>query len=128
MNSLRENFLKKADLSASKKPKKAKKSLKDTISNHRNARIAIREAALRGTTCVILYCKFTDHQVKRYEVIPTQYAYLPDRNGKIRKTLWIQDCHEGKDRRQIKKFYFSGVIKAAVTDRKRSPKWPILIK
>lgn len=128
MNSLRENFLKKADLSASKKTKKAKKSLKDAISNHRNARIAIREAALRGTTCVILYCKFTDHKVKRYEVIPTQYAYLPDRNGKIRKTLWIQDCHEGKDRRQIKKFYFSGVIKAAVTDRKRSPKWPILIK
>ena len=127
MNYLRERLLMKARLVSSKKPRRSKKTIKDAGSNRRNARIAIREAALRGTTCVILYCRFTDHQVKRYEVIPTQYAYLPDKNGKIRKALWVQDCHEGKDRRQIKRFYFTGIIKAAVTDRRRAPKWPILI-
>lgn len=129
MNELRKSFLKTSSLTSyEKKPKRAKASLKDTISRRRNARIAIREAALRGTTCVILYKKFTDKKVGRYEVIPTEYDYLPDKNGKIRKTLWVQDCHEGKDRRQIKKFYCSGIIKAIVTDRKRRPKWPILIK
>ena len=128
MNDLRSKFLKKASLiSAERKPKKAKQSLKDALSNRRNARIAIREAALRGTTCFILYKKFTDKMVGRYEVIPTEYEYLPDKNGKIRKTLWVQDCHEGKNKRQIKKFYCSGIIKAVVTNHKRKSKWPILI-
>ncbi len=110
-----------------RKEKKETVSLSKKISNRRNARIAIREAALRGTTCVLLYCRFTDRTVKRYEVIPTEWEYRRDRFGKIRKSLWVQDCHEGRDRRQIKLFYFSGVIKAVVTDRIRKPKWPILI-
>ena len=101
--------------------------LSETIQKKRNARIAIREAALRGTTCFILYRKFEDKKVKRYEVLPTEYANRKDKNGKWRKALWVQDCHEGRDRRQIKLFYCSGILKAVVTDRKRKPKWPILI-
>lgn len=125
---LREKLKRRAGLTASKKPRRSKITLKEALSGRRNARIAIREAALRGTTCVMLYCKSTDHEVKRYEVIPTQYDYLPDKHGRMRKTLWVQDCHDGRDKRQIKRFYSSRIIKAVVTDRRRSPKWPILIK
>lgn len=102
-------------------PKKAE------IPRSRGWRIAIREAALRGVRCIVIYRKATTDEVKRYEVIPTEYAYRRNKDGRIRKVLWVQDCNDGSDHRQIKCFYMRNILKAAVTRRKVKPKWPILI-
>ena len=88
---------------------------------------AVRESALRGVRCIVIYEKKTTGEVKRYEVIPTEYAYRRNKEGAIRKVLWVQDCNDGSDHRQIKCFYVRNIKKAAVTRRRVKPKWPILI-
>lgn len=113
---------------ADRKPVKTRDEIRGSLGNMRNYRIAIREAALRGVTCILLYRKVTTNEVKRYEVIPTEYAYRRNKQGGIRKVLWVQDVRDKKDRRQIKCFYMRNILKAVLTDRRLVSKWPIKIK
>ena len=70
-----------------------------------------------------LYKKVTTDEVKRYEVIPTEYKYKKLRAG-WRKVLYIQDVREKK---QIKLFVVRNILKVALTDRKPKSMWPIKI-
>ena len=108
-----------------RKPRRQR--MRPDVPTARGWRIAVRESALRGVRCIIIYRKTTTDEVKRYEVIPTEYAYRRNRDGRIRKVLWVQDCNDGSDRREIKCFYVRNIMKAAVTRRRVRPKWPILI-
>lgn len=123
-----EEFAKAVELKArTRKPVRTGQSMRGTLASKRNYRVAIRESALRGTTCVLLYRKATTSEVKRYEVIPTEYAYRRNRDGQLRKVLWVQDVRDRNDTRQIKCFYMRNIIRAAITDRHLAPKWPVLI-
>ena len=124
----RRSWLRRRNLSASIEPSLPRKTSTEggrgrkPLFKRWSYRLAIREAVKRGTTCVLLYHKTTEgREVRRYEVIPTQYEYRLDRNGKIRKALWVQDVRDGKDKRQIKLFYCHRIVKGAVTDRRRTP-------
>lgn len=132
--SLNRKWLRRRRLSAAIEPSLPKKTSSTEKEGRKplfkrwNYRLAIREAVKRGTTCILLYHKTTEgREVRRYEVLPTQYEYRIDRDGKIRKALWVQDVRDGKDKRQIKLFYCHRIIKGVVTKRKRSPKWKIRI-
>ena len=125
-----EEFIKDVELKGRRrKPTRARDDvLKGTLMSKRNWRVAVREAALRGVSCVILYRKTTTNEVKRYEVIPTEYAYRRMKGGKLRKILWVQDCRDDKDKRQIKMFVCRNILKVAITGRHLKSKWPIKIK
>lgn len=129
MKKSRGDFIRRVSMSGGeRKPKRTPSPDGAEKLSRRGWRIAVREAALRGVTCIILYRKTSTSEVKRYEVIPTEYAYKRMKENRLRKVLWVQDCHEGRDRRQIKCFVVRNIIKAAVTDRKRKSKWPVKIK
>ncbi|MBP5458955.1 MAG: hypothetical protein J6Y62_02085 [Clostridia bacterium] len=124
-----EDFVRLVELRGKKKkPVRAVAYISGTMLARRNWRVSVREAALRGVTCVILYRKSTTNEVKRYEVIPTEYAYRKMKGGFVRKILWVQDVRDDKDKRQIKMFLCRNIIKAVLTDRKLKSRWPILIK
>ena len=124
-----EDFVRLVELRGKKKkPVSAVAYISGTMLARRNWRVSVREAALRGVTCVILYRKSTTNEVKRYEVIPTEYAYRKMKGGFVRKILWVQDVRDDKDKRQIKMFLCRNIIKAVLTDRKLKSRWPILIK
>lgn len=119
-------FLAQVDrLAATRKPVRTRADIKGTLAAKRNFRIAIREAALRGVTCVILYRKTTANEVKRYEVIPTEYAYKRMKGGLLRKILWVQDVRDDK---RTKSLYLRNILKAVLTDRRLKSKWPIKIR
>ena len=120
-----EEFVKQVESKASKrKPVKTKQSLTGSLFAKRNTRIAIREAALRGVTIVILYEKITTGEVKRYEVIPLSYRYRKLRVGR-RKVLFCQDWRDGK---KTKYFVLRNIYKVAITDRKVKASWTVEIK
>lgn len=128
MNKSFSDFIKLVELKGKKKkPTRTKTKIRGTLLEQRNWRVSVREAALRGTTCIILYKKSTTGEVKRYEVIPTEYAYHRMKGGVMRRILWVQDVRDEKNKRQIKMFLCRNIIKAVPTDRKLKPKWPILI-
>lgn len=128
MNKSFEDFIRHVELKGKrKKPVRTKKDIRGTLLEQRNWRVAVREAALRGVTAVILYKKKTTNEVKRYEVIPTEYAYKKMKGGVLRKILWVQDVRDDKDKRQIKMFLCRNIIKAVPTDRRLKSRWPILI-
>lgn len=106
-----------------KKPLRTKVDIRGTLMAKRNTRVAIREAALRGVSCIILYKKITTNEVNRYEVIPTEYKYKRLRAG-WRKVLYIQDVREKK---QIKLFVVRNILKVALTERRPTSMWPIKI-
>jgi len=124
-----EEFLKGVDRKArTRKPVRTDaRGMRGTLAAKRNWRIAIREAALRSVTCVILYRKTTTNEVKRYEVIPTEYAYKRMKGGMMRKVLWVQDCRDERDKRQIKQFVCRNILKVAIAGRKLKSRWPIKI-
>lgn len=118
------DFVKEVETKArKKKPVRTRVDIRGTLVAKRNKRVAIREAALRGVSCIILYKKVTTDEVKRYEVIPTEYKYKKLRAG-WRKVLYIQDVREKK---QIKLFVVRNILKVALTDRKPKSMWPIKI-
>lgn len=106
-----------------KKPLRTRVDIRGTLMAKRNTRVAIREAALRGVSCIFLYKKVTTNEVKRYEVIPTEYKYKKLRAG-WRKVLYIQDVREKK---QIKLFVVRNILKVALTERRPTSMWPIKI-
>ena len=110
---------------AKRKPTRTRADVRGTLSAKRNFRVAIREAALRGVTCVILYRKVTTGEIKRYEVIPTEYAYKRMAGNRLRKILWAQDVRDDK---RTKSFYLRNIAKAVLTDRRLRSKWPIKIQ
>lgn len=119
-----DDFIKEVDLKAKKKkPLRTKVDIRGTLASKRNKRIAIREAALRGVTCVILYKKVTTGEIKRYEVIPISYRQRKLLVG-WRKMLFAQDVRDSK---QIKNFSIRNIVKAALTNRRIRPNWPVEI-
>ncbi len=122
---LNRRLLMRSEAAGERKPRRQR--MKPDVPTARGWRIAVRESALRGVRCIVIYEKKTTGEVKRYEVIPTEYAYRRNKEGAIRKVLWVQDCNDGSDHRQIKCFYVRNIKKAAVTRRRVKPKWPILI-
>jgi len=125
-----EEFVKEVELKGKRrKPVRTQPAnIRGTLMAMRNWRIAVREAALRGVTCVILYKKTTTNEVKRYEVIPTEYAYRRMKDKKLKKILWVQDCRDDRDKRQIKMFVCKNILKVAITDRHLKSRWEIKIK
>lgn len=122
------DFIQKVELRGkTRRPVRTKATIRGTLASRRNWRVVVREAALRGVTCIILYKKSTTGEVKRYEVIPTEYAYRRMKGGVLRRILWVQDVRDDKDKRQIKMFLCRNIIKAALTDRHLKSKWPIKI-
>lgn len=115
---LRKEFVKKVEQQAkTKKPTKTKVDIQGTLLAKRNKRVAIREAALRGVTCIILYRKITTKRMKRFEVIPMCYRYRKLKEGR-RKVLYIQDVRDGF---KTKNFAIKYIQKVAITDRKANP-------
>ncbi len=106
-----------------KKPLRTRVDIRGTLMAKRNRRVAIREAALRGVSCIFLYRKVTTDEVKRYEVIPTEYKYKKLRTG-WRKVLYIQDV---RDKKQIKLFVVRNILRVALTDRRPKSLWPVKI-
>ena len=120
-----EEFVKQVESRARrKKPVRTKTRIEGTLLAKRNKRVAIREAALRGVSCVVLYRKSTTGEVKRYEVIPMEYASRRMHDRKLRKVLWVCDVREGK---MTKCFVVRGIIKVALTNRRLRCPWPIRI-
>lgn len=119
-----EKFAEKVEKKAKKrKPVKTKVKVTGTLFAQRNKRIAIREAALRGVSLVVLYKKVTTGEVKRYEVLPISWRYRKTKAG-MRKVIFLQDI---RDKRQLKYFVLKNIVKAALTDRKAKPDWPVEI-
>lgn len=122
---LRTEFIKKVEQQAKKKrPVRTKVDIRGTLLAKRNYRVAIREAALRGVTCVILYRKVTTKRLKRFEVLPISYRYKRFKEG-WRKALYIEDVRE---KHQIKNFILRHIQKVAITDRRLKSHWPVEIK
>mgnify|MGYP004696194687 CR=1 FL=1 len=122
---LRKEFVKKIEQAAKKKkPTLTKVDIRGSLFAKRNYRVAIREAALRGVTCVILYRKVTTKRLKRFEVLPISYRYKQFKEG-WRKALYIEDVRQ---KHQIKNFIMRHIQKVAITDRKMKSRWPIEIK
>jgi len=118
-------FAEKIEKSAPKRKNvRAKAKMIGTLFAKRNIRIAIREAALRSVSVVILYKKVTNSEVKRYEAIPLSYRYRKTKAG-LRKVLFLQDVREKK---QVKYFVMRNILKVAITDRKVKPDWNVEIK
>lgn len=106
-----------------RKPFKSERDIRGTLNSKRNSRIAIREAALRGVTIVILYKREQNSQVKRYEVVPLSYRFRRLKRG-LRKVLFCQDINE---KGQVKFFLMRNIFKVALTKKKSKPKWPVEI-
>lgn len=122
---LRTDFVKKVEQQAKKKkPTLTKVDIRGSLFAKRNYRIAIREAALRGVSCVILYRKVTTKRLKRFEVLPISYRYKQFKEG-WRKALYIEDVRQNH---QIKNFLMKYIQKVAITDRKFKSRWPVEIK
>ena len=122
---LRTEFIKKVEQKArKKKPVRTKVDIRGTLLAKRNKRVAIREAALRGVTCVILYRKITTKRLKRFEVLPLSYRYRKLREG-LRRVLFIQDV---RDQHQTKNFAIKYIQSVALTDRRIKPHWPVEIQ
>ena len=111
------------DRKLNRKPFKVKRDILGTLSAKRNSRIAIREAALRGVTMIILYKREQNGQVKRYEVVPLSYRFRRLKRG-LRKVLFCQDINE---KGQVKFFLMRNIFKVALTKKKSKPKWPVEI-
>ena len=111
------------DRKLNRKPFKVKRDILGTLSAKRNSRIAIREAALRGVTMIILYRREQNGQVKRYEVVPLSYRFRRLKRG-LRKVLFCQDINE---KGQVKFFLMRNIFKVALTKKKSKPKWPVEI-
>lgn len=111
------------DRKLNRKPFKVKRDILGTLSAKRNSRIAIREAALRGVTMIILYRREQNGQVKRYEVVPLSYRFRRLKAG-LRKVLFCQDVNE---KGQVKFFLMRNIFKVALTKKKSKPKWPVEI-
>jgi len=111
------------DRKLNRKPFKVKRDILGTLSAKRNSRIAIREAALRGVTMIILYRREQNGQVKRYEVVPLSYRFRRLKAG-LRKVLFCQDINE---KGQVKFFLMRNIFKVALTKKKSKPKWPVEI-
>lgn len=119
-----EKFAEKVETKAKKrKPIKTKVQVTGTLFAQRNKRIAIREAALRGVSLVVLYKKVTTGEVKRYEVIPISWRYRKTKAG-MRKVIFLQDV---RDKKQLKYFVLKNIIRAVPTDRKVKSDWPVEI-
>lgn len=122
---LRTEFVRRVEQQArKKKPVRTKVDIRGTLLAKRNKRVAIREAALRGVTCVILYRKITTHRLKRFEVLPLSYRYRKLREG-LRRVLFIQDV---RDSHQTKNFAIKYIQSVALTDRRIKPHWPVEIQ
>ena len=120
-----EQFVRKVQQKAPKrKPVRTKKPLTGTLFAKRNKRLAIRQAALRGVTIVVLYKKITTGQLNRYQVIPLSYRYRKLKMGR-RKVLFVQDYRDGK---KTKYFLLKNIYKVAITDRKVKASWEVQIK
>ena len=119
------DFVKKVEFRAeSKKPRVTKGvDVKGSLSI-RNSRLSIREAALRSCTCVILYHKVTTDEINKYEVIPIEWKYKKTKRG-MRKVLYAEDY---RDKKQIKMFVGRNIMRAAPTNRRVRPLYPILIQ
>lgn len=111
------------DRKLNRKPFKVERDILGTLSAKRNSRIAIREAALRGVTMIILYKREQNGQVKRYEVVPLSYRFRRLKAG-LRKVLFCQDVNE---KGQVKFFLMRNIFKVALTKKKSKPKWPVEI-
>lgn len=107
-----------------RKPVMTKKRITGTLFAKRNVRLAIREAALRRVTIVVLYKKVTTGQIKRYELIPLSYRYRKLKQGR-RKVLFALDYRDDK---QVKYFLLKSIYKVAITDRKFKTRWDIEIE
>lgn len=107
-----------------RKPVRTKVSLSGTLFAKRNTRIAIREAALRGVTIIILYQKVTTGELKKYEVLPLSYRYNRLKAG-WRKVLFVQDI---RDHKQTKRFVLRNIYKVALTDKKVKANWLVEIQ
>ena len=119
-----EKFAEKVEQKAKKrKPVKTKAKVTGTMFAQRNKRVAIREAALRGVSLVVLYKKVTTGEIKKYEVIPISWRYRKTKLG-IRKVIFLQDVRDSK---QLKYFVVKNIIRAVLTDRKIKPSWPVEI-
>lgn len=124
-NRVRKEFVKKVEREGKKKkPTLTKVDIRGTLFSKRNYRIAIREAALRGVTCLILYRKVTTKRVKRFEVLPISYRYKKFKEG-WRKALYIEDVRQ---KHQIKNFLIKYIQRAVPTDRMMKSHWPIEIE
>lgn len=119
-----EQFVKKVQQKAPKrKPVRTKKPLTGTLFAKRNTRLAIRQAALRGVSIIILYKKVTDGTLNKYLVFPLSYRFRKLKQGR-RKVLFALDVKEGK---QIKMFSLRNIYKVAITDKKVRSRYPIEI-
>lgn len=119
-----EKFAEKVEQKAKKrKPVKTKAKVTGTMFAQRNKRVAIREAALRGVSLVVLYKKVTTGEIKKYEVLPISWRYRKTKLG-LRKVIFLQDVRDSK---QLKYFVVKNIIRAVLTDRKMKPSWPVEI-
>lgn len=120
-----QQFIKKVQLKAPKrKPVRTKKQLTGTLFAKRNARLAIRQAALRKVTIVILYKKTSTNQIVRRQIIPLSYRFRKLKKGR-RKVLFGLDYRDDK---QVKYFVLRNIYKVALTDRKFKTRWMIQIE
>ena len=122
---LRTEFVRKVEQeNKKKKPTKTQVDIRGSLYSKRNYRIAIREAALRGVTCILLYKKITTKRLKRFEVIPLSYRTRKLKEG-VRKMLFLEDV---RVKFQIKHFAMRYIQRAALTERKITPHWPVEIR
>jgi predicted DNA-binding transcriptional regulator YafY len=106
-----------------RKPKRVGKTpAYGTLYALRNVRMSIREAALRLAQLLLTYQKETTGETKKYIVAPYSYRYRRLKSG-IRKLLFAYDFED----RHIKGFVVGNIKKAAITDRKFRPMWPVEI-
>jgi len=118
------SFIQKQEKKAPKrKPKRVGKTpAYGTLYALRNARMAIREGALRLVQIILTYRKETTGETKAYIVCPYEWKYRRLKKG-IRKMLYAYDM----DDRHIKSFVQENIRKVALTDRKFQPKWEVRI-
>ena len=120
-----EEFVQSVERKAPKrKPVRTKVSLSGTLFAKRNTRIAIREAALRGVTIIILYQKITTGEIRKYEVLPLSYRYNRLKAG-WRKVLFVQDI---RDHKQTKRFLIRNIYKVALSDKRVKADWLVEIQ
>lgn len=119
------SFIKEQERKAPRrKPKRVGvKPLTGTMYALRNIRLAIREACLRNVQVVLTYKKETTGETKSYIVSCYSYRYRRLKSG-LRKMLFAWDMEDD----HIKGFAVKNIRKAAITDRKFKPKFPVEIK
>jgi len=101
-----------------RKPTRVKPSpkMRGTLFAKRNKTTAIREAAKRRVSIIIIYKKITTGETKKYEINVLSYRFRKLKAGR-RKVLYGLDKND-KNRKQLKNFVVRNIKNVILTDRK----------